>query len=59
MSQVRNYVTQRRQNDQILKKLHKKINFMSQVRNHVTKGVYKNGLKLSKWAKINKYFDKK
>ena len=53
MSQVRNYVTHRRQNDENFEKLHKKINFMSQVRNDVTEGVYKmtencqNGRKLT------------
>ena len=40
MSQVKNYVTHRRQNDENFEKLHKKINFMSQVQSHVTKGVY-------------------
>ena len=32
---------------------------MSQFEITSQKGVDKNGLKLSKWAKINKYFDKK
>ena len=41
MSQVRKYATHRRQNDENFEKLHKKINFMSQVQNHVTEGGYK------------------